>query len=137
MPKKYAGRCACGAIRFEFDTDPDFVAVCHCRDCKRASGGEAAVFFAVPQGDFALLGGSPRAFHYVADSGGGLDRVFCPACGSRLYTENLDSFPGLVFVQLGSLDRPEWIAPKLEMFTRRRLAWSRALDLPQFEQMPH
>jgi hypothetical protein len=137
MSKKYTGHCACGAIRFAFDTDPDFIALCHCLDCKRASGGEAAVFFAVPQGDFTLLDGSPRAFHYVADSGGGLDRVFCPTCGSRLYTENLDSFPGLVFVQLGSLDRPEWIAPKLEMFTRRRLAWSAALDLPQFEQMPH
>lgn len=137
MPKKYTGHCACNAVRFEFDTDPGFVAVCHCRDCKRASGGEAAVFFAVPQDDFTLLDGSPRAFHYVADSGMGLDRVFCPVCGSRLYTENLDSFPTLVFVQLGSLDRPEWIAPKLEMFTWRRLPWSKALDLPQFEQMPH
>lgn len=137
MSKKYTGRCACDAIRFEFDTDPDFVAMCHCLDCKRASGGEAAIFFAVPQDDFALLAGNPSSFHYVAESGGGLDRVFCPLCGSRLYTEKLDSFPGLVFIQLGSLDRPEWIAPKLEMFTRRRLPWGKALDLPQFERMPH
>jgi len=28
------------AVRFGFDADPDFVAVCHCSDCKKASGGE-------------------------------------------------------------------------------------------------
>ena len=37
---------------------------------------------------------------------------------------------------LGSLDRPELIAPKLEMFTKRRLKWNKSLDLPQFESMP-
>ena len=137
MAKKYTGQCACGAVKFEFDKDPDFVANCHCLDCKRASGGEMATFFAVPETDFTVLSGAPKGFHYVANSGKGLDRNFCPQCGARLFTSNLESFPGLVFVQLGSLDRPELIAPKLEMFTKRRLKWNKALDLPQFDGMPH
>ena len=137
MSKKYTGGCACGAIRFEFDTDPSLVAICHCLDCKRASGGEAATFFAVAEDDFTLLAGNPSSFHYIANSGKGLDRVFCPTCAARVYTEKLGSFPGVVFVQLGSLDRPELITPKVEMFTKRRLAWSKPLDLPQFEEMPH
>ena len=29
MAKKYTARCACGAVKFEFDTDPTFIAVCH------------------------------------------------------------------------------------------------------------
>ena len=136
MAKKYTGRCACGAVRFEFDRDPDFIAACHCLDCKKASGGEMATFFAVPEADFTLLAGQPKAHHYTADSGAGLDRTFCPDCGARLYTSNLDSFPGLVFVTLGSLDRPELIAPRLEMFTHRRLPWAKPLDLPQYERMP-
>ncbi len=41
-----------------------------------------------------------------------------------------------MFVALGSLDRPELIAPKLEMFTKRRLHWAEPLDLPQFDGMP-
>jgi hypothetical protein len=134
--KKYTAQCACGAVKFEFDTDPDFVANCHCLDCKRASGGEMATFFGVPQDDFTVVAGKPKAHHYVAESGKGLDRNFCPDCGSRLFTTNLDSFPGLVFVMLGSLDRPELIAPKLEMFTKRRLKWNKPLDMPQFESMP-
>lgn len=136
MPKKYTAQCACGAVKFEFDTDPDFVANCHCRDCKRASGGEMATFFAVSADDFTLLSGAPKAFHYIANSGHGLDRNFCPECGSRVFTSNLESFPGAVFVQLGSLDHPELVAPKLEMFTSRRLPWNRPLDMPQFPEMP-
>jgi hypothetical protein len=136
MTKKYSAQCACGAVKFEFDTDPDFIANCHCLDCKKASGGEMATFFAIPQDDFTLISGEPKKRHYVAESGKGLDRNFCPECGVRLFTSSLESFPGLVFVMLGSLDRPELIEPKIEMFTKRRLKWAKPLDLPQFEGMP-
>jgi hypothetical protein len=136
MTKKYTGQCACGACRFELDTDPTFIANCHCRDCKKASGGEMATFFGIPADDFRLISGRPKAFHYIAESGKGLDRNFCPECGARLFTSNMDSFPGTVFVMLGSLDRPDLIAPKLEMFTKRRLQWMSPLDLPQFLSMP-
>jgi hypothetical protein len=136
MTRKYTGQCACGACKFEFDTDPEFIANCHCNDCKRASGGEMATFFGIPANDFFLVSGRPKPFHYIAESGKGLDRNFCPDCGARLFTSNLETFPGAVFVMLGSLDRPELIAPKLEMFTKRRLHWMRALDLPQFPGMP-
>ena len=84
-----------------------------------------------------MLSGKTKAFHYTANSGKGLDRNFCPDCGARLYTTNLESFPRTVFVQLGSLDQPSLIAPRLEMFTKRRLRWNKPLDMPQFEDMPH
>ena len=136
MTKKYTAQCACGAIRFEFDTDPTFIANCHCNDCKKASGGEMATFFGIPADDFTLVSGNPKPFHYVAESGMRLQRNFCPDCGARLFTNNLESFPGTVFVMLGSLDRPDLVAPKLEMFTKRRLPWMKALDMPQFLSMP-
>ena len=136
MTKKHTGRCACGAVKFEFDTNPTFVAVCHCLDCKKSSGGEAATFFAVPEEDFTLISGEPKAFHYIAQSGKGLDRNFCPNCGARVFTTKLEGFPGKVSVTIGSLDNPKGIAPVLEMFTKRRLEWARPLDLPQFENMP-
>jgi hypothetical protein len=128
MPKKYTAQCACGAVKFEFNTDPSFIATCHCNDCKKASGGATATFFGVPEDDFTLLSGKPKSFHYVAESGKGLDRNFCPDCGARL--------SGTVFVTLGSLDRPGLVAPMVEMFTKRRLKWEKPLDLPQFSSMP-
>ena len=136
MAKKYTGQCACGAVKFEFDTDPSFIADCYCKDCRKASGGAFATFFGVPEDDFALLSGQPKSFHYVAESGKGLDRNFCPACGARLFTTGLESFPGTVFVTIGSLDLPELIQPILEMFTKRRLKWTKPLDIPQFDGMP-
>jgi hypothetical protein len=136
MTKKFTGRCACEAVKFEFDKYPDFIAVCHCLDCKKASGGEAATWFGVPSDDFTLLSGTTKAYSYVADSGKRLDRNFCPDCGARLYTSNLESFPGMVFVQLGSLDQPQLITPKLEMFVKRRLPWVKPLGLPEFSDMP-
>ena len=137
MAKKYTAQCACGSVTFEFATDPTFIADCYCRDCRKASGGAFATFLGVPEGDFTLLSGQPKPFPYVAESGKRLERNFCPECGARLFTTNLESFPGTVFVMLGSLDRPELIAPVLEMFTKRRLEWTKPLDLPQFDGMPH
>lgn len=137
MTKKYTARCACNAVQFEFDTDPDFIAVCHCLDCKKASGGEAATWFGVPDYDFTVTAGAVTAYPYVAASGAKLNRNFCPACGSRLFSSELESFPGQVFVQLGSLDHPEAITPKLEMFVKRRLPWVKSLGLPEFSDMPH
>src|SRR5262245_17817960 len=69
MARKHTAQCACGAVKFEFNTDPTFIAVCHCLDCKKSSGGEAATFFGVPEDDFTLISGEPKAFHYVAQSG--------------------------------------------------------------------
>jgi hypothetical protein len=115
MTKKHTAQCACGAVKFEFNTDPTFIAVCHCLDCKKASGGEAATFFGVPEDDFTLISGEPKAFHYIAQSGKGLDRNFCPNCGSRVFTNNLESFPGMIFVTIGSLDNPEGIKPLLDL----------------------
>ena len=136
MAKKYTGQCACGVVKFAFDTDPTFIADCYCGDCRKSSGGAFATFFGVPENDFTLLGGTPKLFHYVSESGKGLDRNFCPDCGARLFSSNLESFPGLVFVMLGSLDRPELIQPKVEMFTKRRLKWVKPLDVAQFDGMP-
>jgi hypothetical protein len=46
-----------------------------------------------------------------------------------LFTSNLESFPGTVFIMLGSLNRPDLIVPKLEMFTKRRLQWMKPLGV--------
>ncbi|HTV17864.1 MAG TPA: GFA family protein [Polyangiaceae bacterium] len=136
MTKKFSAQCACGKIKFEVETDLSLVANCHCRDCKRASGGEMATVFGVPAAGFTLLSGTPKAFTYTADSGKKLDRNFCPDCGARLFTSNLEGMPGLLLVAIGSLDHPEGIAPALELFTQRRLDWMKPLDVPQFAGMP-
>ena len=130
MIQKRTGRCACGAVRFGFDIEPDF-AVCHCLDCKSASGGEAMTLLGVSEDEFALLSGQPKALHYTASSGKGLDRNLCPACGLRLFTCNAESYPGMVFVTIGSLDNPEGVRPCAGHVHQAPLGWAIPLDVPQ------
>jgi hypothetical protein len=59
-----------------------------------------ATFFAIPQDDFTLISGKPKSFHYIANSGKGLDRNFCPECGARVFTTNLRVFPDWSSLQL-------------------------------------
>jgi hypothetical protein len=68
MSKKYTAQCACGAVKFEFNTDPTFIATRPCNDCKKSSGGATVTFFGVPEDDFTLLSGQPKSFHYIAES---------------------------------------------------------------------
>jgi hypothetical protein len=66
-----------------------------------------------------------------------IDKIFTAGIGcARVFTSNLESFPGMIFVMLGSLDNPEGVKSVLETFTKRRLKWAKPLDLPQFENMP-
>jgi len=133
---RHTAGCACGAVRFAFDGDPRFVAVCHCLDCKKASGSEAMTYIGVSEDDFTLLSGEPKSFHYTGASGNGLDKSFCPECGARLFTSSAQNMPGMILVTIGSLDHPEDIEPTMEIFTKRRLAWAIPLAVPQFDAMP-
>ncbi|WP_041832218.1 GFA family protein [Actinoplanes sp. N902-109] len=137
MSKRHTGRCACGAVTYGFDDPPSFVANCHCTDCKRASGGEMATFGLVAGSDFTVSG-ETTGFPYPANTetcaGNGLTRVFCVACGSRVYTADLADFPGGVFVQEGTLDNLDgWFAPQAEIYTWSRQPWMPALDVPQYD----
>ena len=137
MPQKFTGGCACRAVTYRFSNAPDFVANCYCRDCQMSSGGVMATYFSVAADDFELLSGSPGAYPYVAASGNTLERRFCPDCGARVFTDGLSGFPGQVFVMLGSLDDPETVKPPImEIFTKFRISWTEALDVPQHAGRP-
>ena len=141
MSKKYTGHCACGQLTYGFDTEPTFVANCHCTDCKRASGSEIASIVLVPDTEFHRVKRKPQELllrsEYRDMCGQGADRVFCANCGSRVVSNNLKDFPGHVFVKEGTLDRlDEWFAPKVEIFTRSREKWMPPLNLPQFDHGP-
>lgn len=137
MNTSVKGGCACGHIQYEIMADSVFTAICHCEDCKRASGGSGAVVTGIPKDGFDVVQGTATGFEYVAESGNKLTRNFCPECGSRLFTDKMESFPDLVFVANGSLEDPAKFEPGMEIFTKSRLPWMSAReDLAQFEGMP-
>ena len=55
-PTHRTGRCHCGAIRYEVETEPILSMVCHCSDCSRISGAVGHSAFAVPRDAVTVTG---------------------------------------------------------------------------------
>ena len=79
------GSSHCGAISFNAEVDPSPVFACHCTDCQVLSGAPFRSIVVVPMETFSLKG-EPKTSVKVAQSGGRRAQVFCPECGTPLYS---------------------------------------------------
>lgn len=129
----HAGRCYCGAIRYELSGEPNVVALCHCSDCQRSAGAPAVSWAMFSEEALKVAQGQPKSIN----GSGGAVRSFCPDCGSGLFYYNAVNLPGIVDVQTATLDAPASLAPKVQIQTAERLGWMKHLDqLPEFERFP-
>jgi len=103
------GGCLCGAVRYEL-AQSDVVSAhhCYCRDCQRSTGGGFTTFFMLPDASFTLLQGKLASCRVTGESGGTIERSFCPDCGSPIFSQ-ASIASGLVFVKAGSLDHGDWL----------------------------
>lgn len=126
------GSCHCGAIRYEVSGQPAYHALCHCTDCRRASGAPAVAWALFSQDD-VNVDGAPR----VRASSENAWRHFCAECGSGLFYTNAEMFPGMIDVQTATLDDPDAFPLELHVQTAERIGWmEKAHELPQFARYP-
>ena len=80
--------------------------------------------------------GAVSAYDRPADSGNIVSRVFCPTCGSPVYSLN-SAMPDLIFLRASSLDDLEIFQPQMVVYASRAPSWDQ-LDpnLPTFPKMP-
>ena len=84
---KIDGKCQCGRIAYEAIANPENAYVCNCTDCQTLAGSAFRWSVTVPEADFKLLTGEPKIFVKILDDGTtGSHQVFCPDCGSPLYS---------------------------------------------------
>ncbi|RTL47484.1 MAG: aldehyde-activating protein [Rhodocyclaceae bacterium] len=134
--EKLSGGCVCGAIRYELDNTPAFVAHCHCRDCQRSSGAPMATVIAVPRSAFRKIKGETASYRYTGDSGNPVVRHFCPGCGAPLFSD-VAVMPDLWFVRVPSLDTPDVVAPGMHVYCDSAQPWDISGDeLPRFGKLP-
>lgn len=102
-PPPYRGSCLCGAVQYEVSGDIRFASHCHCSMCRKAHGAAFASYGGVEAGKFRFTQGEDvvRTFH----SSPGVQRRFCPHCGSPL-TWTSDEHAGQVAFTLGTLQTP-------------------------------
>ena len=127
------GGCQCGAVRYRVEGDPHHAALCHCTDCRASAGAPVMAWAAFSSSDFAVLTGEPRAYN----SSGAAFRHFCPTCGTGLWYINEEVLPGLVDIQIATLDDAEALPPGAHIQAAEALSWMKdAADLPHFDRYP-
>ena len=127
-----SGGCHCGAVRYEMTTEVAHHALCHCTDCRKASGAPATAW-AMAAADQVTITGEPLT--YASSEHG--RRLFCGACGTSLFYTNEVVFPGMIDVQSATLDDPDAIPLQAQIQTAERIGWMTHLgDLPAFERYP-
>ncbi|MDE2436927.1 MAG: GFA family protein [Sphingomonadales bacterium] len=128
-----AGGCHCGAVRYRIDAEPVFIGVCHCSDCRRHAGALAVAWISIPAAGLTVTLGkvSPYA------SSPGVERQFCGTCGTGLFYYNESFLPGLVDIQLITLDNAADIKPQMHLQMADALPWEKdLLHIPKFERYP-
>jgi hypothetical protein len=101
---------------------PIRMGLCHCGDCRKASGSDFIHFAVRPREHLEMTG---NGCSYA-------ERKFCPTCGSRI----LGGMRGEVEIQLDGLDSPPVnFKPFYELWVKRREDWLKPLaDVVQFDQ---
>lgn len=124
------GGCLCGSIRYRVSGEPVAATLCHCRSCRRASGGTNVAWAVFDQQDFAWLSGYPAAY----SSSPGLEWLFCKDCGS-LVGYRRASRPNHMDVTTGTLDDPDRFPPTVEIWLEHKIVWETlSPELPKRQQ---
>jgi hypothetical protein len=118
MNELYAGRCLCGAVRFEAKGEPKWVRWCHCESCRRHSGAPASVFVSFDNDAVTVTEGAIVKYN----SSPGVQRGFCAKCGSTLTCAN-ERLPKETHYYVGAFERAAELKPTGEFFAGERLPW--------------
>ncbi|KIW53016.1 hypothetical protein PV05_08621 [Exophiala xenobiotica] len=131
------GSCLCGDVKFSLAIDPDVnvtstrtdkngqTSLCHCRACRKITGGTTSVNLTVPSTHFVLDSGTLKTVttRHV-DEGFEFSLSFCEGCGSPIYAVP-QARPGVKIIQVGVLDDGDLLdkTPDVELNVKYRPAW--------------
>ncbi|MBN9143502.1 MULTISPECIES: GFA family protein [unclassified Novosphingobium] len=132
----HTGQCLCGAVKLSLKGDPIAARMCWCHDCQRLASGSATVN-ALFAPENVTVTGPVTLHHKTADSGNTVERAFCSACGSHVFSRPLLDPPVAYRIRAGALDNPEIAKPTGIIWTASAPSWA-VMDpaLPQFPKAP-
>jgi hypothetical protein len=126
----HSGSCLCGAVRYEIDGELAPIQLCHCSQCRRASGTAFAANMPIREENFRVVAGEDRMKRY--ESSPGKARLFCAGCGSQLISRS-GGAPGWVRVRAGTLHEPVDAPLAFHFHVASQAAWWPITDdLPRY-----
>lgn len=127
----YQGSCLCKKVAVQIDGPIDSIIHCHCSLCRKASGTAFATNGFINRVDFKVIKGNEwlSSFEFKP----GRIRYFCSACGSPIYSENLDDIRRLR-LRLGVLDSDITERPISHNFVSSKANWEQInADIPHYD----
>ena len=114
------GGCLCGGVRFEVSGRLGPAVLCHCSQCRRASGSAFAANASVRAEALRVCAGAELVREFEASPGA--FRAFCGRCGSPLYAR-MEAWPALRRVRLGTFDADPGARPQAHVHVASRALW--------------
>ena len=106
----FRGGCLCGQVRYDTESEPIWVTICHCKFCQRATGSDRMIQPVFDKENFAFKGASPTVYTQPSDgSGKAINIHFCAACGTKLAL-TFERWPDKIGLYVGTLDDPSAVA---------------------------
>ncbi len=112
------GSCLCGALTYEIEGEIDGVWMCHCSNCRKASGGTGNAIVIVKRENFHWRSGEDHLVSYELRPTYSITR--CRTCGTPLPAEQDDQN---VYLTAGTLDDPLGTGIKNHIFFASRADW--------------
>jgi hypothetical protein len=125
-----AGKCRCGAVRYEVADAFLYAANCHCSECRAATGSAFKAFAGIEREKLAITEGVDDLAVFGEEA---LNDTRCRACGSFVFSVVRGG--AFVHVAMGSLVDVPTIRPTAHIFVGSKAPWFEITDdLPQFEE---
>lgn len=120
--EQHEGGCACGAVRYRTEGQPEVHAVCHCRYCQLRTGSAFGVGAYFPEDKVEILSGTLSTHKYQTQSGNQVTTSFCTQCGTTTHWQIGSEFlRGKTAIAAGTFDPPSfWFNVNREIFMRTK-----------------
>lgn len=129
--KRLRGACLCGLVTYEVADAFEYALICHCSQCRRATGDSSKPFAGIPMAELTIHNRS--AIKPYGDEHGFDAR--CERCGSLLFSSVRGG--AYAHVTLGTLVDDPSIRPTAHIFADSKAPWETIGDnLPQFAELP-
>src|SRR5262249_50139223 len=120
----FSATCLCGGIQLQYSGEIGPANYCHCEDCRKVTGSAFNVGVRVDRAGLELDATTELRCHRSTSARGSMmERWFCGACGSPIYTLH-DHRPTEAWVKAGIINQPEIVQPVFEIWTCDKVPWS-------------
>jgi hypothetical protein len=127
--RNLAGACLCGKVRYSVKNEFVYALICHCSDCRKATGSAFKPFAGIELSKLHITKGEDRILRF--GDAAACD-IHCSHCGALLYSIVRDG--EFAHVTLGSLIDDPGIRPSAHIFVGSKAPWDEITDdLPRYD----